>query len=166
MCARFLPLEHRGTADPACPEPVEGRARSRHAWTSGCVRLVPPADRVTVAPAPDYDAYSKDVPERGVPEVLSQYRECFYNRTRLHSSLGFVSPERFEAGRSSQSPRVHRPWARSGFRRSSCALCRGSSPRRTQRARGGGLSAFVLFVLFVVHSDRHLVSEPSLFPFA
>jgi hypothetical protein len=35
-----------------------------------------------------------------------------------------------------------------------------------RRARGGGLSAFVPFVLFVVHSDRHLVREPSFSPFA
>ncbi len=31
--------------------------------------------------------------------AIFEYIECFYNRTRLHSSLGFVSPERFEAGR-------------------------------------------------------------------
>lgn len=30
--------------------------------------------------------------------AVFDYIECFYNRTRLHSSLGYVSPERFEAG--------------------------------------------------------------------
>lgn len=29
--------------------------------------------------------------------AIFDYIECFYNRTRLHSSLGYVSPERFEA---------------------------------------------------------------------
>lgn len=30
--------------------------------------------------------------------AIFEYIECFYNRVRLHSSLGYVSPERFEAG--------------------------------------------------------------------
>lgn len=30
--------------------------------------------------------------------AIFDYIECFYNRERLHSSLGHVSPERFEAG--------------------------------------------------------------------
>jgi putative transposase len=30
--------------------------------------------------------------------AIFDYIECFYNRVRLHSSLGYVSPERFEAG--------------------------------------------------------------------
>lgn len=30
--------------------------------------------------------------------AIFEYIEAFYNRTRLHSSLGDVSPERFEAG--------------------------------------------------------------------
>lgn len=30
--------------------------------------------------------------------AIFEYIEVFYNRTRLHSSLGYVSPERFEAG--------------------------------------------------------------------
>jgi putative transposase len=30
--------------------------------------------------------------------AIFDYIECFYNRIRLHSSLGYVSPERFEAG--------------------------------------------------------------------
>ena len=30
--------------------------------------------------------------------AVFEYIECFYNRVRLHSSLGYVSPERFEAG--------------------------------------------------------------------
>lgn len=30
--------------------------------------------------------------------AVFEYIEVFYNRTRLHSSLGYVSPERFEAG--------------------------------------------------------------------
>jgi transposase InsO family protein len=30
--------------------------------------------------------------------AIFEYIEAFYNRTRLHSSLGYVSPERFEAG--------------------------------------------------------------------
>jgi transposase InsO family protein len=29
--------------------------------------------------------------------AIFEYIECFYNRVRLHSSLGYVSPERFEA---------------------------------------------------------------------
>jgi transposase InsO family protein len=31
--------------------------------------------------------------------AIFEYIECFYNRTRLHSSLGYVSPEQFEADR-------------------------------------------------------------------
>jgi putative transposase len=30
--------------------------------------------------------------------AIFEYIECFYNRVRLHSSLGYVSPEAFEAG--------------------------------------------------------------------
>jgi putative transposase len=30
--------------------------------------------------------------------AIFDYIECFYNRSRLHSALGYVSPERFEAG--------------------------------------------------------------------
>jgi len=30
--------------------------------------------------------------------AIFEYIETFYNRVRLHSSLGYVSPERFEAG--------------------------------------------------------------------
>ncbi len=30
--------------------------------------------------------------------AIFEYIECFYNRVRLHSALGYVSPEAFEAG--------------------------------------------------------------------
>jgi transposase InsO family protein len=29
---------------------------------------------------------------------IFEYIEVFYNRTRLHSSIGYLSPEQFEAG--------------------------------------------------------------------
>lgn len=35
---------------------------------------------------------------RQARDAIFEYIECFYNRVRLHSSLGYVSPERFEAG--------------------------------------------------------------------
>ena len=28
---------------------------------------------------------------------IFDYIECFYNRTRTHSALGYLSPEKFEA---------------------------------------------------------------------
>jgi len=31
-------------------------------------------------------------------QSIFEYIEVFYNRTRRHSSLGYVSPEAFEAG--------------------------------------------------------------------
>jgi transposase InsO family protein len=31
------------------------------------------------------------------PQSIFEYVEVFYNRNRLHSSLGYVSPETFEA---------------------------------------------------------------------
>ncbi len=31
--------------------------------------------------------------------AIFEYIEVFYNRQRIHSSLGYVSPEQFEAGR-------------------------------------------------------------------
>ena len=36
--------------------------------------------------------------------AIFDYIECFYNRTRLHSSLGYVSPVQFESAPTQQSP--------------------------------------------------------------
>ncbi len=41
---------------------------------------------------------------------IFEYIEVFYNRKRLHSSLGYVSPEQFEASLNESPRRAHRSW--------------------------------------------------------
>ena len=43
-------------------------------------------------------------------QSLFEYVEVFYNRKRIHSSLGYVRPEEFEAAPNRVVRRAHRLW--------------------------------------------------------
>jgi len=45
--------------------------------------------------------------------TIFEYVEVFYNRQRLHSSSGYLSPEQFEAGLNQHARSAHRTWGSS-----------------------------------------------------